>query len=46
MHFHYNRVAGHRVEWLAALSDGIFVVAMTLLVSISTCLRAGAIHSE
>jgi uncharacterized membrane protein len=28
----YNRVAGHSVERLAALSDGIFAVAMTLLV--------------
>jgi len=28
----YNRVAGHNVERLAALSDGIFAVAMTLLV--------------
>src|SRR5580704_6153095 len=27
----YNRVAGHSVERLAALSDGIFGVAMTLL---------------
>jgi uncharacterized membrane protein len=27
----YNRVAGERVERLAALSDGIFAVAMTLL---------------
>ena len=28
----YNRVAGQSVERLAALSDGIFAVAMTLLV--------------
>jgi len=28
----YNRIAGHSVERLAALSDGIFAVAMTLLV--------------
>jgi D-alanyl-D-alanine carboxypeptidase len=28
----YNRIAGQSVEWLAALSDGIFAVAMTLLV--------------
>ena len=27
----YNRIAGHSVERLAALSDGIFAVAMTLL---------------
>jgi uncharacterized membrane protein len=28
----HNRVAGQSVERLAALSDGIFAVAMTLLV--------------
>ena len=28
----YNRIAGHSVERIAALSDGIFAVAMTLLV--------------
>ena len=28
----YNRIASQRVERLAALSDGIFAVAMTLLV--------------
>lgn len=28
----YNRIAGESVERLAALSDGIFAVAMTLLV--------------
>jgi uncharacterized membrane protein len=32
MHWLYNRVAGQSVERLAALSDGIFAVAMTLLV--------------
>src|ERR1700722_12743599 len=42
----YNRIAGQSVERLAALSDGIFAVAMTLLV---LDLRAPArelIHSE
>lgn len=29
---HYNRIAGQNLERLAALSDGIFAVAMTLLV--------------
>ena len=28
----YNRVAGQNAERLAALSDGVFAVAMTLLV--------------
>jgi len=28
----YNEIAGQSVERLAALSDGIFAVAMTLLV--------------
>jgi len=32
MHSLYNRVAGQSVDRLAALSDGIFAVAMTLLV--------------
>jgi uncharacterized membrane protein len=27
----YNRIAGHRVERLAAPSGGVFAVAMTLL---------------
>ena len=27
----YNRIAGQSVERLAALSDGVFAVAMTLL---------------
>lgn len=32
MKIFYNRIAGQRLERLAALSDGIFAVAMTLLV--------------
>ncbi len=32
MKFSYNRIAGQSAERLAALSDGIFAVAMTLLV--------------
>jgi len=27
----YNEIAGQRVEWLAALSDGILALAITLL---------------
>jgi TMEM175 potassium channel family protein len=38
----YNRIAGQSVERLAALSDGIFAVAMTLLV---LDLRAPAVES-
>ncbi|QBD76051.1 DUF1211 domain-containing protein [Ktedonosporobacter rubrisoli] len=32
MRMHYNRIAGQNLERLAALSDGIFAVAMTLLI--------------
>src|SRR5689334_2308606 len=32
VHTAYNRIAGQSVERLAALSDGIFAVAMTILV--------------
>jgi uncharacterized membrane protein len=46
MRLSYNRIAGQSVERLAALSDGIFAVAMTLLV-LDLCLPAAeAIHSE
>lgn len=42
----YNRIAGQSIERLAALSDGIFAVAMTLLVlDIHAPVREG-IHSE
>jgi len=42
----YNRVAGQSVDRVAALSDGIFAVAMTLLVLDLRVPAAGAVHSE
>ncbi len=42
----YNRIAGHSVERLAALSDGIFAVAMTLMVLDLRLPAAEAIHGE
>jgi uncharacterized membrane protein len=42
----YNRVAGQSVERIAALSDGIFAVAMTLLVLDLRVPTAEAVHSE
>jgi len=46
MHSLYNRVAGKSVERLAALSDGIFAVSMTLLVLDLRVPAREAIHSE
>jgi uncharacterized membrane protein len=42
----YDRIAGHSIERLAALSDGIFAVAMTLLVLDIHAPAKEAIHSE
>jgi uncharacterized membrane protein len=41
----YNRIAGQSVERLAALSDGIFAVAMTLLVLDIHAPAVEAVHS-
>ena len=42
----YNRIAGHSVERLAALSDGVFAVAMTLLVLDLRAPALATVHSE
>ncbi len=42
----YNLIAGQNVERLAALSDGVFAFAMTLLVLDLKAPAAEAIHSE
>jgi hypothetical protein len=46
MHSVYNRVAGQSVERLAARSDGIFAVAMTLLVLDLRVPANDAVHAE
>jgi uncharacterized membrane protein len=42
----YNRIAGQSLERLAVLSDGIFAVAMTLLVLDIHVPEGGGVHSE
>lgn len=42
----YNRIAGQSIERIAAISDGVFAVAMTLLVLDLHAPAAEAIHGE
>ncbi|TMD61795.1 MAG: DUF1211 domain-containing protein [Chloroflexi bacterium] len=42
----YNQVAGRRLDRIAALSDGVFAIAMTLIVFEIRVPDVGPIHSE
>ena len=42
----YNRIQGRNLDRLAALSDGIFAVAMTLLVLELHLPSAAQVHGE
>jgi uncharacterized membrane protein len=42
----YNQVAGRRIDRIAALSDGVFAIAMTLIVLEIHVPDPGSIQSE